>query len=84
MARATGLRVEAALAEVSMDNEHILQFFTRDHLSPKVREVFGALAREKDAAVRTLIAIGKLLEAKHAAVSALIAMPASPTQVARC
>lgn len=63
-----------------MDNEHILQFFTYEHLPPFLQAVskpFGEMANQ---IVETIprnpertVALRKLLEAKDAAVRAVLA-----------
>jgi hypothetical protein len=60
--------------------EHILQFFTFDHLPPALAEVSAPFTAVAQQIVNTLprnaertVALRKLLEAKDAAVRALIA-----------
>lgn len=60
--------------------DHIMQFFRYDHLPPNLQEVskpFGELAERIEATVprnpERTVALRKLLEAKDAAVRALLA-----------
>lgn len=60
--------------------EHILQFFAYSHLPPHLQEVSGPFGTLAEAIIATLprnpertVALRKLLEAKDAAVRALIA-----------
>ena len=62
--------------------EHILQFFAFSHLPPHLAEVsrpFGELAQQIVATLprnpERTVALRKLLEAKDAAVRALVAKP---------
>lgn len=68
-----------------MDNEHILQFFSYEHLPPHLAEVskpFSELAAEIMKLPRNperTVALRKLLESKDAAVRAkLAAAPPTP------
>lgn len=78
---------------MSEPSEHIMQFFVYRQLPPHLQEVSKPFAAMADAIVRTLprnpertVALRKLLEAKDAAVRALVAgaMPAreTPTPIA--
>lgn len=80
MTPAAGVTVGATVAPRMNETEHIMQFFSYDHLPSKLGDVsrpFGELAV---AIVATLprnpertVALRKLLEAKDAAVRAFIA-----------
>lgn len=63
-----------------MDNEHIMQFFAHAHLPPHLAEVSRPFAELAERVEKTLprnpertVALRKLLEAKDAAVRALVA-----------
>ena len=60
--------------------DHIMQFFTHEHLPPHLAEVSRPFAEHAERIVETLprnpertVALRKLLEAKDAAVRALVA-----------
>ena len=63
-----------------MENEHILQFFSYEHLPEKLQFVSSPFCKLAESIVATLprnpertVALRKLLEAKDAAVRALLA-----------
>lgn len=64
-------------------SEHIMQFFSYSHLPPHLQEVSRPFGEMAERVVATLprnpertVALRKLLEAKDAAVRALLAKPA--------
>lgn len=66
-------------------NEHIMQFFTYDHLPLHLQEVSKPFCAMAQVMVATLprgpersVALRKLLESKDAAVRALLANPMDP------
>jgi hypothetical protein len=63
-----------------MERDHIMQFFAWDHLPPRLQAVsrpFGELADQIEATIprnpERTVALRKLLEAKDAAVRAVVA-----------
>jgi hypothetical protein len=65
-----------------MENEHILQFFAFEHLPPHLQDISRPFSEMATSIVETLprnpertVALRKLLEAKDAAVRAVLAKP---------